>query len=84
MTKIVTEKHLKPCPFCGEDVLIIHTGSNFERSKQVRLFCCNCYADVSFTAKDQSPIRHVKGEKRRREEEAIKDAVIAWNRRAGE
>ena len=38
----LTEKELKPCPFCGRKACIINTGNHYPRAFY-RIVCQSCY-----------------------------------------
>jgi len=76
---------LKPCPFCGateEDFKLLVIPYMSKRSKKCEICCVECQTDFVFYSKDQSPVKHIKGEKYRREEAVKREAIAAWNRRA--
>ncbi len=62
-------QEVKPCPFCGGDVLEI-TREDYECSKWARIECCNCHANI----RNPNITEFY--------DEARKQVVEAWNRRA--
>ena len=65
--------NLKPCPFCGEETLLEIKSTEREDRKlckfKAKVTCLRCFATVQNHGFDWT------------EDEAIENAVNAWNRR---
>lgn len=64
------QKQLKPCPFCGSDVIYI-THRNGYIDTTVIVFCNSCKISVDIEENDQEGWNG----------ETVRRAVKAWNRR---
>jgi len=65
----MTNKQLKPCPFCGSNDIRIRKHG-MDRKYRVEIWCTGCGASSPFAKKDKTMIQDEK------------DVIKAWNRRA--
>lgn len=71
---------LKPCPFCGSDLLFIFSVKKVGcKTRFIEIICGDCLSSISVPWRDNTPIRHVRGEKDRREAIEKRNAAALWN-----
>lgn len=73
MKLIHLERAVKPCPFCGSEVIYVTFEHGYIDDSAV-VFCNSCKVSVKVEENDQEGFNDV----------TAKRAVKAWNRRANE